>query len=142
MGILLVAVAATILLMVILYRPTKDRVRLSREPDVDDGSTMEDVRRALLEGDRIEAIRRYRVISGSGLREAAEAVDTIAAGGPPPIPTMPFDAYGRHLPMPDEAVRTLAHGGRKVEAVKLYREQHGLGLKEAVDAVDTLLRVK
>jgi ribosomal protein L7/L12 len=35
-------------------------------------------------------------------------------------------------------VRALAAGGRKIEAIKVYREITGLGLKEAKDAVDAM----
>ncbi|EGX60855.1 hypothetical protein SZN_05357 [Streptomyces zinciresistens K42] len=35
-------------------------------------------------------------------------------------------------------VRALLHDGRKVEAVRLYREITGAGLKEAKDAVDAM----
>jgi pentatricopeptide repeat protein len=36
----------------------------------------------------------------------------------------------------DDAVKQLARNGRVIEAIKLYRELHGCGLKEAKDAVD------
>ncbi len=35
-------------------------------------------------------------------------------------------------------VHSLAAAGRKIEAIKLYREVTGLGLKEAKDAVDAM----
>ena len=35
-----------------------------------------------------------------------------------------------------QAITTEIFGGRKIEAIKLYREATGLGLKEAKDAVD------
>jgi ribosomal protein L7/L12 len=38
-----------------------------------------------------------------------------------------------------QEVRRLKDGGNKIEAIKLYREQTGLGLKEAKDAVDGML---
>jgi large subunit ribosomal protein L7/L12 len=36
-------------------------------------------------------------------------------------------------------VRQLADGGRKIEAIKLHREETGLGLKEAKDAVEAYM---
>ena len=49
---------------------------------------------------------------------------------------------GRTTAMPkdatDEDVRALAEEGRKIEAIKLYRTLHGVGLKEAKDAVDEM----
>jgi large subunit ribosomal protein L7/L12 len=44
---------------------------------------------------------------------------------------------------PDErnnAIVSLLKQGRKIEAIKLYREQTGLGLKEAKDAVEQIER--
>jgi ribosomal protein L7/L12 len=40
----------------------------------------------------------------------------------------------------EEAVRALLDGGNKIEAIKLVREQTGLGLKEAKDLVDAMER--
>ena len=37
-----------------------------------------------------------------------------------------------------QKIRSLLSRGRKVEAVKLYKEQTGYGLKDAKDAVETL----
>lgn len=37
-----------------------------------------------------------------------------------------------------EQVRLLAQQGRKIEAIRLYRETTGVGLKEAKDAVDQM----
>lgn len=36
-------------------------------------------------------------------------------------------------------VRQLADAGQKIEAIKVHREQTGLGLKEAKDAVEAYL---
>ncbi len=38
----------------------------------------------------------------------------------------------------DEKVMELMKAGRKIEAIKLYREQTGAGLKEAKDYVESL----
>jgi hypothetical protein len=46
-------------------------------------------------------------------------------------------------PIPEEklaALRELICGGRKIEAIKLYREISGLGLKEAVEELEASLR--
>jgi ribosomal protein L7/L12 len=39
----------------------------------------------------------------------------------------------------DDAVLTLARAGRTIDAIKLFREQTGAGLKECKDAVEALL---
>jgi len=46
-----------------------------------------------------------------------------------------------NTPLPDDkiaALRELLFAGRKIEAIKLYREMTGLGLKEAKEAVEGL----
>jgi ribosomal protein L7/L12 len=48
------------------------------------------------------------------------------------------------LPAPgegtDEDVRRFVRVGRKMTAIKLYREIHDVGLKEAKEAVDAMVR--
>jgi len=38
----------------------------------------------------------------------------------------------------DEDVRDLVRAGKKIEAIKCYRAIHGVGLKEAKDAVERM----
>lgn len=40
----------------------------------------------------------------------------------------------------DAELRALLAAGKTVEAIKRYRETHGVGLKEAKDAIDALQR--
>jgi ribosomal protein L7/L12 len=53
-----------------------------------------------------------------------------------------LDLLLRHLdvpqPGPDQDVLALAQAGRKIEAIKRYREITGAGLKEAKDAVERM----
>ena len=50
---------------------------------------------------------------------------------------------GKSYPLPkdttDEGIRTLAEQGKKIEAIKSYRSLHGVGLKEAKDAVEEMM---
>jgi ribosomal protein L7/L12 len=46
------------------------------------------------------------------------------------------DASGQSGATVEDFVRR----GQKIEAIKLYREQHSVGLKEAKDAVDAMER--
>ncbi|OZG71785.1 hypothetical protein BTA51_19335 [Hahella sp. CCB-MM4] len=39
----------------------------------------------------------------------------------------------------DEDIRKLAGSGKKIQAIKLYREKYGVGLKEAKEAVEALV---
>lgn len=40
----------------------------------------------------------------------------------------------------DGAIRELVAAGKKIEAIKLYRRQYSVGLKEAKDAVEAIER--
>lgn len=53
----------------------------------------------------------------------------------PPAPPPP-------APMPgeDPGLEDLIRAGKKIEAIKYFRERHGCGLKEAKDAVEALER--
>jgi ribosomal protein L7/L12 len=93
---------------------------------------------ALAQGRRIEAIKLLRESNPRiDLRGAMEAVDAYASGkrhfsvGEPlqPATTVPTD------PLPAEAVAAVSRA-QLIEAVKIVRERHGLGLKEAKDLVD------
>ncbi|HEY0073830.1 MAG TPA: ribosomal protein L7/L12 [Abditibacteriaceae bacterium] len=44
------------------------------------------------------------------------------------------------VPLNNEEIVSLLRQGRKIEAVKIYRERTNLGLKEAKDAVEALER--
>lgn len=90
---------------------------------------------ALQEGEPIEAIKRLRTATGLGLKEAKAAIDRHLAGVPArPRPTI---AAAAGLPF---SVAAAIQQGNKLEAIRLLREQGGLGLKEAKAAVDAFER--
>jgi ribosomal protein L7/L12 len=68
-----------------------------------------------------------------GLKQAKEAVEAIERGEPLPIPEMVDESFEREL-------ISLLDQGQKIEAIKLYRERTGVGLKEAKDAVEAIQR--
>jgi ribosomal protein L7/L12 len=89
---------------------------------------------------KINAIKLYREFTGEGLKEAKEAVEAIERGQKPA-----FSAY--HTPSASQPVGDLMaqieqelRAGRKINAIKLYREAHNVGLKEAKDAIDEMER--
>lgn len=56
---------------------------------------------------------------------------TAAATTPPaPVPPPPADKL--------QEIRQVLAGGKKIQAIKMYREHTGAGLKEAKDAVERL----
>jgi ribosomal protein L7/L12 len=83
----------------------------------------------------IHAIKLYRDATGASLAEAKAAVEEMAYGESikPPSGTRDFDN-----PILNGRLKSLLSKGRKVDAVKIYREEYGVGLKEAKDAVDRL----
>jgi ribosomal protein L7/L12 len=88
---------------------------------------------ALRKGNLMEAIKLLRG-SGIGLKEAKDAIEAYARGKPAPhAPTFSAASMGQSLP-PD--VVDALQKGQKIEAIRLMREQTGLGLKEAKDAVE------
>jgi ribosomal protein L7/L12 len=100
------------------------------------------VAEALHAGNKIEAIKRLRGITGLGLKEAKDWVDAYERSGAPPVG---LQAAGEAAPAkPDLATRLrlskealdAVNRGNKVEAIKLVREATGLGLAEAKALVD------
>ncbi len=96
-----------------------------------------EVRLLLAEGKKLQAVKRYKDATGVGLMEAKQAVETLQQGGNLPSPSV---RAGQNIP--DEAfaaeLRALLQQGQKLQAVKRYKEQLGVGLMEAKKAVEAL----
>jgi ribosomal protein L7/L12 len=88
-----------------------------------------EVLRVVQSGRKIEAIKLYRQQTGVGLSAAKQMVEQIAAGTIAPEPV----AVPADLVPVQQAMRS----GRKIEAIKLYRQQTGVGLAAAKAAVET-----
>jgi len=72
---------------------------------------------------------------------AALTGGAVAAGGPVPYAGNPSTVTDGALPARGEwlaEVRRLKESGQLIDAIKLYRENTGLGLKEAKDAIEGL----
>jgi len=103
-----------------------------------------EIKQALSEGKKIEAIKLFREATGLGLKEAKDAVEALERGDPVVLSsssTFPLTAEG----FPDvnriarlSEVAVLAQQGQKIEAIKLYRQITSVGLKEAKDAVEAM----
>lgn len=99
-------------------------------------------------GEKIAAIKLLREATGMGLAEAKAVIDAVERGErlpplaqravPPPETSRAADSGGDELPT---EVRRLAEAGNRIHAIKLLREQRGLGLKEAKDLLDRLVPI-
>lgn len=88
--------------------------------------------------EKIQAIKLYRAQIGVGLKEAKDAVERLEAGMPLTLPTP--QEQERYV-VSDEEIQRLLLSGKKIQAIKLYREQTGVGLKEAKNTIDALERL-
>ena len=107
---------------------------LQRIPMKTDDDFNQELRELLRDGQKIEAIRRYRERTGTGLKEAKDAVEHLEHGGLLP----PENTAKQAAILPD--LVSLLEQGRKIEAIKLYREKLGGGLKEAKQDVERIAR--
>lgn len=87
----------------------------------------------LKRGNKIEAIKLCREATGMGLAEAKDFVERLETS--PDVQLAPAPQAGALSPVAD-----LIFAGRKIDAIKLYREQvkPGAGLKESKEAVEQL----
>jgi len=93
-----------------------------------------EVRRLASAGQKIEAIRMYRRITGMGLYDANQAIEKFQATGVLDFTPGAIDP----APAPDEEVAALVRDNRLIEAIKVYREKHGVDLLTAKKAVEKL----
>ena len=93
------------------------------------------IHKLLHDNQMIQAIQLYRQVTGVSLAEAKEAVEEMALdeAGKPPSGKRDYDD-----PVMESKIKSLLAKGKKVDAVKIYREEYGIGLKQAKDAVDRI----
>ena len=96
---------------------------------------VQEIHKLLHDKQLIQAIRLYREATGVGLAEAKEAVEEMARNEftKPPSGVRNYDD-----PVLESKIRSLLSKGKKIEAVKIYREEYGISLKEAKDAVERI----
>ncbi|PKO16915.1 MAG: hypothetical protein CVU39_06765 [Chloroflexi bacterium HGW-Chloroflexi-10] len=95
-------------------------------------------------GNKLEAIKRFRELTGSGLKEAKDAVEALMEGKPVTLTGSSAaqpSSYGSSTNQIENII-VLARSGNKLEAIKRYRELTGLGLKESKDSVEALVEGK
>ena len=86
----------------------------------------------LANGNKVEAIKIVREITGLGLKEAKDLVDNYNPDQPPfeQVRTVTGE-----LQLPSEALNEL-YAGNKIGAIKYTREHNRIGLKDAKDFVE------
>jgi len=97
------------------------------------GSLENQIKDLLAQDKKIEAIKTFRQATGFSLKQAQEAVENIATGS----------SWQRTKIIPAERhdqITDLLRRNRKIEAIRLYRETTGVGLREAKDAVEEIAR--
>ena len=97
------------------------------------------IRELVRHGNKIEAIKIYRGMTGVGLAEAKDAVEALAAGQPVQVSALAAASpdLGNNLE-PLAEIKRLVQQGNKIGAIKIYREMTGAGLAEAKTAVEAL----
>jgi ribosomal protein L7/L12/sugar lactone lactonase YvrE/DNA-directed RNA polymerase subunit RPC12/RpoP len=104
---------------------------------------IKEIKRLVQAGQKIEAIKQYREVFKTSLKEAKDAIDQLAEGKPIAItytsnqPAEFFTGEPSHLQVKAE-IRQILQEGNKIEAIRHYREIYKVGLKEAKDAIDRM----
>lgn len=105
--------------------------------DSDDKAWIAELTTLIDNGQKIEAIQKYRERTGVGLAEAKSAIEQIGdrlSGAGQPWD----DRTAEPRDSAEGEVLGLMRSGQKIAAIKRYRETHGGGLKEAKEAVEAL----
>ena len=111
------------------------------EPTPDPLDRSDEVKRKILAGDKIGAIKLYREQTGVGLAEAKSAVEQIQTrlrGFESAELSFPKRNGETAAPQSSAAINEAIFAGRKIEAIKLYRAQAQAGLAEAKAAVEEI----
>jgi len=95
-----------------------------------------DLAQLVKDGRKIEAIKLYRELTGVGLKEAKDAIEELEAGRMVTFAQNVVSMGSASVSM--EQIQAELAEGHKIEAIKLYRQMTGQGLKEAKDAVERM----
>ena len=92
-------------------------------------------------GKKVQAIKLYREATGSSLREAKAAVEQFIATGSwntPPQASSPKPIIQQISSTEKEELEYLIRSGKKISAIKRFRELTNHGLKESKDYIESL----
>ncbi len=111
-------------------RIARQREQETADSDAENGGQekMEQVWRHIRAKQQIHAIKAYHEATGAGLTEAKRAVERMS---------VEISQVEPDLIDPDK-LQGLIRSRQKLQAIKYYRQQRGVGLREAKDAVDWL----
>jgi len=100
---------------------------------------IDEIKRMVLAGDKIGAIKLYRERSGVGLAEAKSAIEQMQAQwrGFESVESLPPKA-GPAAPIQTAAISEALFAGNKIQAIKLYRQQTKADLKDSKRAVEEI----
>ena len=93
------------------------------------------IHKLLYDQQLIQAIQVYREATGVSLAEAKRAVEEMALVE---VTKPPSGVRSYDNPVLESKIRSLLAKGKKIEAVKIYREEYGIGLNEAKKAVEQI----
>jgi outer membrane protein assembly factor BamB/ribosomal protein L7/L12 len=100
-------------------------------------STLDEIRRLVESGNRIEAIKRYRQVYDVNLQEASDAIDALQAGRLA-TPSAEDSRSPEELTRALQEVQRLLADGDKVEAIRVYREVYDVSQTRATYAVEQI----
>jgi pentatricopeptide repeat protein len=105
-------------------------------------ATPENIRALTFRGEKLQAIKLLRMYSDLGLKESKDIIEALARGeaialpaAKAPLVTPESPALSEQI---NEEIKRLVMAGQTMEAIKLYREMSGAGLKESKEAVDLI----
>jgi ribosomal protein L7/L12 len=99
-----------------------------------DAASDAEVLDALAAGQKINAIKRYRGLTGVGLKEAKDAIEYLQMH---PEAARKKKSSSGAAPV-DAGIREMLRRGQKLEAIRAYQEFTGVSLSDARDEVERI----
>ncbi len=109
---------------------------LRPEVSADSDPRLAEIQALLRQGQKIVAIKVYREVFGVSLAEARNKVEILDGGTPLQFSEPPPPPIGA---LQLSEVQALAEAGRKIDAIRSYRELTGASLADAKSAVEALV---
>jgi len=117
--------------------PTAYQAAITDPAVIETARTDPEIVRAYQRGSKIEAIKVLRQRTGLGLAEAKKVIDSVYADIDTNIPLQPVTLTADVTSDPE--LIGYMQQGRKIDAIRRYRQLTNVGLKEAKDAVEQIM---